>query len=127
LFYYQLAAGLITVGILLTLSRFGITILLSAQLLATVSRWPFVVKKSARLLSMNASDYIFVFLGPAGACLAMAAFVTCARLVLADPPPALALGVFILIGAATYLGSLLALARNRSTEIINILKNSIGL
>lgn len=126
-FYYQLAAGLVTIGILLTVSRFGLTMLLSALLLATVVRWPFAVIKSARLISVDALEYMFVFLGPAGACLAMAAFVIGAKLVLPDLPPVIALGVYILIGAVCYLVALFALARNRSTEVIDILKNSIGL
>ena len=126
-FYYQLAAGILTVAILLTASHLGVIPLLAAVLLATVARWPFAVIKSARLISMNVSEYLLVFMGPAGACLVMAAIVWATKLVLPDLPPALALGVYVAVGAASYLGSIFVLARNRSTEVVKILKNSIGL
>ncbi|MBR0697925.1 lipopolysaccharide biosynthesis protein [Bradyrhizobium lablabi] len=125
-FYYQLAAGIVTLVILLLMSKFGVTTLLTAVLVGTVARWPVAVIKTSRLLSEPVSEYLRVFVGPAGACVVMVACIAATRYLLPELPPVFALGVNIAVGAASYLGAMLVIARDRTMDVARLLAGSIA-
>jgi teichuronic acid exporter len=124
-FYYQLVAGMVTLGILLVASRFGVTVLLSVVLFATVVRWPFAMMKTAQLISEPVSEYLRVFLGPAGSCFVMIIFISAARHLLPELPPALELSACIAVGAISYLGAMLVLARSQTMQVARMLTDSV--
>ncbi|WP_082076929.1 lipopolysaccharide biosynthesis protein [Bradyrhizobium sp. LTSPM299] len=125
-FYYQLAAGIVTLAILLLMSRFGVTALLAAVLIATIARWPFAVIKTSRLLAEPVSAYLRVFVGPMGSCIVMVACIAGTRHLLPELPPVLALGVMVAVGAVSYVGAMLVIARDQTMDVAKLLAGSIG-
>jgi len=125
-FYYQLAAGIVTLAILVLMSRFGVTTLLATVLVATIARWPFAMIKTSRLLSEPVSEYLRVFVGPAGSSLVMVAVIAATRHVLPELPPVVALSISIAVGAVSYLATMLLIARDQTMDIARLLAGSIG-
>lgn len=123
-FYYQLAAGIVTLGILLLMSRFGVTVLLAAVLIATIARWPFAVIKTSRLLSEPVSEYLRVFVGPTGSCVVMVVCIAATRHLLPELPPMLALSINVAVGGVSYLGAMLVIARDQTLDVARLLVGS---
>ncbi|WMT72893.1 lipopolysaccharide biosynthesis protein [Bradyrhizobium sp. Ash2021] len=124
-FYYQLAAGIVTLAILLLMSRFGVTALLAAVLIATIARWPFAVIKTSRLLAEPVSEYLQVFVGPVGSCIVMVVCIVAIRHLLPELPPVIALGINVAVGAVSYLGAMLVIAREQTMDVAKLLAGSI--
>ncbi|MDE5463895.1 lipopolysaccharide biosynthesis protein [Bradyrhizobium sp. CSS354] len=120
-FYYQLFAGVLTLSILALSSQLGLTMVLVLLFASTLARWPFAVVKSARLASLSVMDYLAVFAGPTAGCMTMAFVVIGAKLLCSAFPPPFQLAISVLVGAPTYVATVVLCSRNYAEEIMRLL------
>jgi teichuronic acid exporter len=123
-FYYQLVTGLANIPIIIFVSPYGTSALVTAITAKAYLLWFIPVLMTLRLLSMRASTYLLQFLPALGAAAAMALSIGCADVVMNHLPNSFSLLLEMLIGGTVYALVLLASARPRVMGLIEVLRGA---